>query len=281
MTLTRFALAIAAVLATAAPALADRGDGPGYVPFGCCCGSLFLIIGLPLLIFRGFLREFARGQKSGPTDEEVLDDLPKKRQVMFKGEKVPEWKIAGRSKATKAILKFLSYTDNWFERKYVADVADEAFRLVKEAIEEQSVKEIERRVTPELLAELRKEIQEDRKEVQRHVFGRVEVTDVNILHVEAPAGKENHTFTALISAKFKDYVEDDETGELLKGDKKTYAFQEFWSFRRSEKRWLVELIRPSTDIDHVLEAKNVMAGIELEEFAKDAEPEFLREVVGR
>ena len=85
----------------------------------------------------------------------------------------------------------------------------------------------------------------------------------------------------MISCKSKDFFEDDETEEVLRGDKKTYASQEFWSFRRSEKRWLVELIRPSSDVDQVLEAQNVMAAIDLEEFAKEAKPEFLKEVVAR
>jgi predicted lipid-binding transport protein (Tim44 family) len=179
------------------------------------------------------------------------------------------------------MLKFLSYTDNWFERKYVADVADEAFRLVKQALEDRSIQGIERRVTPEHLEELRTEIKRMRKEREVHVFDRVEVTDVDIVHVEAPPGKENHTFTALISARSRDFFEDDETGELVRGDRRKYAYQEFWTFRRSEKRWLVELTRPTSDVDAVLAAKNVLAQIDREEFAKDADPEFLNEVVAR
>lgn len=278
----RFALTLAVLLLGTAPALAQEGS-PAYRA-GQCCGSLCcltLLIGIPIVLLRRFAGELARGRKTGLTDEEILDELPKKRQVMFKGEKVPEWRIAGRSKATKAILKFLAYTDNWFDRKYVIDVADEALRLVKEAIEARSVRGIERRVTPDLLQELTTETKRLRRDQEVHVFGRVEVTDVNVLHVEAPTGKENHTFTALISAKSKDFVEDEETGEILNGDKKTYAYQEFWTFRRTEKRWLVELIRPSSDLDNILEAKNVLAPIDLEEFSKDADPEFLKEVVGR
>lgn len=278
---TRFLLAAIVVLAAAAPVLAQDGDRRSYIPCGGCCCVLFLLIVVPILIFRDFLTELARGRKQGMTDEEIIDELPKKRQIMFKGEKVPDWRIASRSKATKAILKFLACTDNWFDRKYLGDVADEAVRLVKEAIEAQSVRGLERRVTPDLLEELRGEVKKLRDESEVHVFGRVQITDVNVLHVEAPVGKENHTFTALVSMKSKDYFEDEETGELVRGDDKTYAAQEFWTFRRSEKRWLVELIRPSGDLDSVLEAKNVMAEIDLEEFAKDAEPEFLNEVVAR
>jgi predicted lipid-binding transport protein (Tim44 family) len=201
--------------------------------------------------------------------------------VMFKGEKVPEWTIAARSKATKAILKFLAYADNWFDRKYVGDVAEEALRLVKEATEARSIRGIERRLTPDCLQEVDAEIKQARRNQERRIFERVDVTDVNVLHVEAPAGKERHTFTALITARSKDYVADDETDEVLRGDRKTYVYQELWTFRRSEKRWLVELIRPSSDVDSVLESKNVLAPIDLEEFTKDADPEHLKEVVAR
>lgn len=246
---------------------------------GCCC--TLLAIGLFLWVVSKFAGEFERGRKRGFTAEEVLDELPRKKTITFKGEKVPEWKITPRAKATRAILKFLSYTDNWFERKYVTDVADEAFRLVKEALEARSVRGLERRVTPDLLEELRQEIQTLRRNREGHIFGRVEVTDVTVLHVEVPAGKERHTFTALISARSKDYFVDEETDEVVRGDRKTYAYQEFWTFRRSENRWLVELIRPTTDLDNVLESKNVLAPIDLEEFAKDADTEFLKEVVAR
>lgn len=260
-----------------APVLADGSWQ--YVSGGCCC--TFILVAIIWYFVGGFVREYSRGAKTGPTTEEVLDELPKKRQVMFKGEKVPDWKTAGRQKATKAVLKFLSYTDNWFEKKYIADVADEAFRLVKEAIEARSVKGVERRVTPDCLEELRGQLKKLKAEREVHVFGRVEVTDVDVLHVEVPTGKENHTFTALISAQSKDYIEDEETGDVVRGDKKTYAYQEFWTFRRSEKRWLVELIQPSSDLEIVLQSKNVLAKIDYEEFAKDANPEHLEHVTPR
>jgi hypothetical protein len=263
--------------------IADDSAGPPIYPCGggCCCSLLLSLVFWKYIIYPHFIEEWLRGRKRWQTDEEVLDSLPKKRQVMFKGEKVPEWKIAARSKATKAMLKFLAYTDNWFERKYIADVADEAFRLVKEAVENRSVRGLDRRLTPDCLQEVEEEIRKARKEHERHVFERVEVTDVTVLHVEAPAGKDRHTFTALVSARSKDFFADDETDEVIRGDRKTYAYQEFWTFRRTEKRWVVELIRPPTDVEAVLESKNVLAPIDLEEFSKDADPEFLKEVAPR
>jgi hypothetical protein len=282
---TLLVLAVILIVSASAFGQGPEDDKPSKlmwpVRIGCGCGCLFICLLAGYHINKAVFSEFARGKKYGMTFEEELDAIPKKRQILFKGEKVPDWKISGREKATKAALKFIACTDNWFEKKYIADVADEAFRLVKEAMESRSLRGIEKRVTPECLEELQTEIKRLRREQEVHVFGRVEVTDIDLVQFEAPVGKENHTFTAIISAKSKDFFEDDETGEVLRGDKKTYAYQEIWSFRRSKERWLVELLRPSSDIDSVLEAKNVMAAIDLEEFAKDANPEFLKEFVAR
>ena len=286
----KVALIVSLLLIPTAAALAqddeefdDRGSRGarlvGIVVGSACCFSVSTAIAW--YFFGTFLQEWQRGRPREESLEEQVKKAPRKQQVMFKGEKVPDWKIAARVKATRAILKFLSYTDNWFERQYVCDVADEAFCEVKRALEERSIQRIDRRVTPDCLEELRTQIKKLRKDREVRVFGRVQVTDVDIVHVEAPPGKENHTFTALVTARSKDFVEDEESGELLHGDRRTYAYEEFYTFRRTEKRWVVELIRPTTDVDLILEAKNVLARIDLEEFAKEADPDHLREVVAR
>jgi predicted lipid-binding transport protein (Tim44 family) len=261
------------------PLLADMTTGQ-KAGGGGCCGCVCLLI--VFAIAYHFLKDFEYGKsRTEPSLDEVADEMPRKASVTFKGEQVPEWKVAPREKATKAVAKFLSYTDNWFDPKYIREVADEAFRLVKDAIADQTVEGVERRLTKECLEEIRAEIKKLRKEREARVFDKVLVTNVLLLHVEAPKGKENHTFTALITGKSRDYVVDDETGEKVRGDKRVYLYQEFFTFRRTEKRWMVELIRPSIDVEAVMEAKNVLAPIDFEEFAKDADPEHLKHVTPR
>jgi hypothetical protein len=68
---------------------------------------------------------------------------------------------------------------------------------------------------------------------------------------------------------------------VLRGDKKYYAYQEFWRFRRTKARWVLERIRPSGDMDTVLGAKNVMTQKDLDKFAKTADEEMLREFVAK
>jgi predicted lipid-binding transport protein (Tim44 family) len=231
-------------------------------------------------VIRGMVDESKRGKKSGRMPETILDSAPPmKKQALYLGEKVPDWKFASRRAATAAALQFITRNDDWFDQEYITRVVDKAFRTIKEAIEVRSVKKIEKYVTANCLEELQSEMSKLKKKGDLHLFGQIEVTDVQVVQLQVPAQKLKQTFIALISAKSRDFYQDDKTGELLRGDRKTYAYQEFWTFKRSKERWLVESIRTSSDMDNVLAAKNVMAQTDLDKFAKKADPEHVREFV--
>jgi hypothetical protein len=253
--------------------------------FGYSCGAaaLLAVVLVGYHMIKGMKAEHTRGKRPSVFREQILDESPKKKkpEVLYLGEKVPEWKIDGRRKATKAALKFLARSDELFSFNRLTEVADEAFRLVKDSLETRSSKQIEKRVTADCLDNLRAEIKKLRAEGRLHIYGKLEVLGVEIVHVEAPAGKKNHTFTALVSAKSKDYFKDAESGEVLRGDKKFYLYQEFWCFRRVKERWLVDRIRSSGDMDRVIEVKNVLTQADLDKFAKNANPEHLREFVAK
>jgi hypothetical protein len=231
-------------------------------------------------LIKGAKAESARGKKIA-VETDILDELPKRRKALYLGEKVPEWKTDNRKKAIEAALKFLSVKDNFFEVEYLTKIARQSIRQVKAAMEVRSEKKIERRVTPSCLEILMVDVEELRGSGRLHIFGELEITDVAIVHFEATPIKEKHTFTALISVKSMDYYQDDKSGKLLRGDKKLYAYQEFWCFRRTNGRWLVDLIRPSADMDTVLNSPNVMSKVDLAKFSKNADPELLREFVAR
>jgi hypothetical protein len=286
------ALALSLLLLVASPALAQKADaldseaqtqGYGRI-FAYVCGVVgggVVLIGA-LLVFKGFLAESSRGKRMTPMLEDILDKKPPKEpEELYLGEKVPEWKIAKRVQATEAALRFLSRKDNWFELKYLVKVADESFRIVKGAIEVRSVKKVQPRAAAACLAQLQSEIDELRNEGELHLFGILEITGVDVVHFEAPANLEKHNFTALISVRSRNFYQSDKTGELLRGDRKSYTYQEFLRFRRSKERWLVERVRPAGDMDYVLEARNLMTRADLDKFTKKVEPELLREFEAR
>jgi hypothetical protein len=283
------ALALVALLLVAAPALGDDMDsehqtqGYGKIAAYVCGGiaAIVLLVG-GVHVIKGFLAEAERGKKTGIMIEETLDDIPPpKKRALYLGEKVPDWKAGPRAEATAAALAFLARGDDWFDPKYLTKITTAAFRLVKAAVEERSTKKVADRVTAGCLERLREDILQLRTEGEKRVFGAVEVTDVDVVHIEAPANPKDHTFTALVAARSRDYIADDKSGEVLRGDKKTYVYQEFWRFRRTKERWLVERIRPAGDMDTVLHAKNVLTQKDLDAFAKKADPEHLREFVAR
>ena len=289
------ALALLVVLLLASPAVAQKkeqdlsSDGQvnhyggifGYLA-AAVCAIVILLVGYHML--KGMKAEAARGKKSLEFTDKILNEENKKKKqeaILFLGEKVPDWKLDNRLKATRAALKFLSCTDHWFGKKHLVKIADEAFRTLKASLEAQSAKKLEPLLTAECLEMVKTQIKDLRKNGRLRIFGQVEVTGVEIVHIEAPVGKNKHTVIALITAISKDYFKDVESGVILRGDKKTYTYQEFWCFRRGKERWLAERIRPADDMDRVLNEKIVLAKTDLDEFAKDAEPELLREFVAK
>ena len=281
--LLQFLLFVSPAFAALGPELDSEAQTNQYGQiFGFGCGGA-LILGILLAIYllaKGAKAESDRGKKRSAFREEILDEKPKKKkpEALYLGEKVPDWKIDGRKKATKAALIFLTVNDDWFERKYITNVVHEAVGLIKGAIEARSTKKVKKLLTTRCQEELAEEVTALINKKRLRIFGEVEITGVDIVHVASPAATKSHTFTALVSLKSKDYIKrDNEAGEVLKGDKKVYGYQEFWTFHRSTERWLLDSIRPSGDMDRVLAPKNVMSPKKWNEFVKDADPEHLRE----
>lgn len=284
------ALALSLVLFMASTAHATLGaeldseqqtQGYGRI-FGFVCAALAVIAVLIVAthVIKGMIAESKRGKKSGRMPETILDNAPPmKKQALYLGEKVPDWKFANRRAATAAALQFITRNDDWYDEEYITKVVSKAFRTIKGAIEVRSVKKVEHLVTDKCLEELQAEIVRLKKKGDLHLFGQIEVTEVQVVQLKVPAQKLKQTFIALISARSRDFYQDDKTGELLRGDRKTYAYQEFWTFKRSKERWLVESIRTSSDMDNVLAAKNVMSQTDLDNFAKKADAEHVREFV--
>ena len=190
---------------------------------------------------------------------------------------MPDWKIKNRCAATWSALNFLGKADDWWDPKLMIEFATQAFEAVKAGIEVRSTKKMAKRLTDECLDEIRAEIKKLAKRGEVHVLDKLEITEIQLVHFEAPASKTRHTFTALISAVSRNFYKDEKTGEVLRGDKKVYETQEFWRFRRAKDFWLVKRIREAGDMDMVLEHKNVMTPKDMAAFSKKADEAHLRE----
>jgi predicted lipid-binding transport protein (Tim44 family) len=278
-------LFLLSTIPAAASGLDDMGSEQQTEGYGKMFGYVCAVAALGIAIIGGvqiakqMAAENRRGKKTGIMQEQILDDIPKPKtkRALYLGEKVPDWKLANRLPATEAALEMLAKKDDWFDPPYLIKLATAAFKGVKAAIEGKSTKKIAERLTDEHLEELRGEIAKLKKRGETRVLSSLEVVDVEIVHFEAPASQAKHTFVALISAKSKDFIRDVKTKEVLRGDKKLYAYQEFWKFRRTPERWLVERVYASGDMDRVIGPKNVLTEADLAKFTKTADEAYLRE----
>lgn len=261
-----------------------------FGPLGWTCFGFGFVVAVFLLFaqFKG-IKWLLGSIITPPNPNQIREDEMKlalgnsknKTKIDYKVEQVPQWKVLPREKTMRLLLKFIALQDNWFERKYLCEVLEESAILIREAIEDRSVQRVEDFLTPEHADELHSQFKTMKKKGHRRIFGKAEVTDIAILHIETTGAKTDQTVTALLTVQSKDFVEDDESGKLISGTKKTYYFQEFVTLRRGKKRWLVELIRPSTDSDHVLEAKSTVTKEDYAEIKADGDADLLAMVVAK
>jgi predicted lipid-binding transport protein (Tim44 family) len=102
-----------------------------------------------------------------------------------------------------------------------------------------------------------------------HEINRIEflqVEHVALVHVHYTRAVNDREFTALITAKARDYYVEDRTGEFLRGDQAPERFQEFWTFRRQADVWLLRDIEQSRDSDYLAE-ENVVETMSEEQLA--------------
>ncbi len=75
------------------------------------------------------------------------------------------------------------------------------------------------------------------------------VETIDLVHVSYTDKKENRAFTALITARARDYYVDDRTQSFLRGDDGPQRFQEFWTFQWCDGAWELREIEQSKESD--------------------------------
>ena len=285
------ALAVLALFILATPALADMELDPDkqtaeygeMFKYICGAGGAVAIIVTIYLVIKQMVAEGGRGKKVKTLQEQMLDDAPRKKQerVLYLGEKVPDWKTANRLAATLAALKYLAKKDDWWDPKNMSLFVERAFKSVKLAIETRSTKKIRDLITESCLEKLKGQIANLKADKELHIYGKPDIDGIEIVHFDAVGNRTSHSFTALVSAVSKDFIQSEKTGEVLKGDRKYYEYQEFWRFQRTRDMWLVDQIRTSSDMDVIIHTKCTMNQADLDKLAKTAGDEALREITGK
>ena len=79
------------------------------------------------------------------------------------------------------------------------------------------------------------------------------VEGVDIVNVRYTHKADQREFTALISARARDYYVDDRDQKFLRGDGGAARFQEFWTFQLQSGAWLLREVEQSRESDKLKE----------------------------
>jgi predicted lipid-binding transport protein (Tim44 family) len=161
--------------------------------------------------------------------------------------------IEAKAAKTRKLLEFLARVDAAMAPERLADAARSTFVKLQECWGTRTYDPMRPLLMPDLYAAHVAQLAGLRA---NHEIDRIEdlsvdaVDIVNVRYTQDPAHRE---FTALLSARARDYYVDDRTGAFLRGDAQPAPFQEFWTFQRQGVAWLLREIEQTRESDALRE----------------------------
>jgi predicted lipid-binding transport protein (Tim44 family) len=215
-----------------------RGGYSRRSPFS---DTLLLALMSAFLLMRGVLFVSERRREIAPPKDKLLSNGA----------------VSPRAEATLAVMRTLGASDPAFEPGGLEDFVRDAFLRLQAAWQARDYGPVRDLMTSDLYAEhsARVEAMKDRGEVDR--MEDLKVLHVDFVHVRRPQEAEGSAFTALITASAKDYIVNEETGFRRSVAAKAAPFQEFWSFYRSDGRWVLARIDQTAEAETILNAPNL------------------------
>lgn len=166
--------------------------------------------------------------------------------------------IALRSSQTESILASLSKSAPELKPEMLEREVRSVFLAMQAAWQARNYAPIRHRLAPELYDSHTSKADNMLARGEKNIMEDVQVQAVDFVHVRYPAAAEDRSVTALITASAKDYVIDERSGSLIRGSHLTNTFQEFWTFRCINGRWVPSVINQTTE-EYILSAPNLPA----------------------
>lgn len=159
-------------------------------------------------------------------------------------------KIMKKTKQSIRVIKSLEkYDCNWDYKKIKKDI-EEAFRMNNLAWMKRS-QDIARDYSSDQLNEnhrMKLEWMEVKNQI--NIMKRHRLLDITPVGVENHNGIDKDVLWVLIRGKAIDYIINEETGEVVNGNKyHSIKYEEYWRFIKTPERWILDEIRQIDDID--------------------------------
>ena len=150
---------------------------------------------------------------------------------------------------TRKLLDFLSRVDETMAAGKLEELALSTFAKLQECWQARQYEPMKPLLMPDLYAEHCSQLGGLVRDHEINVIGDLRVEHVDIVNVRYTQKENDREFTALISARARDYYIDDRTQKFLRGDQQPARFQEFWTFHRLNGAWLLREIEQTRESD--------------------------------
>jgi predicted lipid-binding transport protein (Tim44 family) len=157
--------------------------------------------------------------------------------------------IAKKTDKTVKLLEFLARQDQEMTVDTLRQCASSTFLRLQQCWQARDYGPMKALMMRDLFFDHCRQIQGMIRNHEIDIIEGVNVDRVDIVNVRYTIKANQREFTALITATAKDYYIDDRKKKRLRGDEAPAQFQEFWTFQRQDKAWLLREIEQAGESD--------------------------------
>ncbi|HTG01404.1 MAG TPA: Hint domain-containing protein, partial [Nitrospirota bacterium] len=157
--------------------------------------------------------------------------------------------IAAKQEKTEKLIAFIARQDPSVSPETLRTVTGSTFLKLQQCWQSREYEPLRPFLMPDLYKEHLSQIQGMVRNHEINMIDELAIDRIDLVHIRYTLKPEEREFTALITARARDYYIDDRTRLRLRGDDTVSPFQEFWTFHFMNASWLLREIEQTSESD--------------------------------
>ncbi len=161
--------------------------------------------------------------------------------------------VAAKAGKTGKLLEFIAKVNGDFSPDALRQAAGKTFVQLQTCWQARDYAPMKPLMMADLFCQHTAQLAAMKTSHETNMIADLVVDRIDLVNVRYTDNSDHREFTALITARARDYYVDDRTGRFLRGDQALARFQEFWTFQRSGNAWLLREIEQTRESDALKE----------------------------
>lgn len=205
-----------------------------------------LLVTIAILVVICIAISAAQHSQRGRSSSENLDYLYSEREIAAKRDK------------TEKLIAFIAKTDAAWAADALREHARSTFVLLQQCWQERDYARMKPLLMPHLYESHCAQLEGMKHDHEINKIDELDVQRIDLVNVRYTDQPDDREFTALFTARARDYYVDDRTLAFLRGDTSPASFQECWTFQLQGGAWLLRDVEQTRESD-VLHEENFFA----------------------